>query len=79
MSGHINDGDLGTLKPVAPQQLRVGDAVLARVQGKKRELVVLHEILEIRENEFLMGARNGRLDGWISGTAILGLALETSP
>ena len=74
MSGRINDGDLVTLEPIALQQVRVGDVVLARVRGKKRELVVLHEVLEIQGDRFLIGARNGRVDGWVAGANILGRA-----
>lgn len=71
-----NDGDLVTLEPIAPQQLRVGDAALARVQGKRRELWVVHEVLEVRGAEFLIGARNGRVDGWVEGASIAGHVVE---
>lgn len=74
MSGRINNGDLVTLEPVALEHVRVGDVVLARVWGKRRELVVLHEVLENRGDEFLIGARNGRVDGWVCGAAIVGRA-----
>lgn len=72
MSGRIGDGDCVTLEPVAPQQVRVGDVVLARVQGKRRELLVLHEVLERRGEAFLIGARFGR----VNSAAILGLAVQ---
>ena len=63
MSGRIHDGELVALEPVAPEQVRVGDVVLTRVRGKRRELVVLHEVL-VRGDEFLIGAHSGRVDFW---------------
>ena len=47
MSGRIEDGQLVTLQPVLPGELNVQDIVLVRVPGKRRELVVLHQILEL--------------------------------
>ena len=76
MSGRVEDGDLVLLQPVAVQEVRAGDLVLVRVRGKRRELVVLHEVLGRRGDEFLIGARCGRVDGWVGGSAILGRAVE---
>ncbi len=72
MSGRIEDGQLVTLQPVLPGELNVQDIVLVRVPGKRRELVVLHQILELDGGRALIGAQNGRVDGWIEPSAIFG-------
>ncbi len=71
MTGLINDGDWVTLTPVE-SNLQVGDIVLAQVKGRHYTHFVLHMILECRENLFLIGSRQGRVDGWVPREAILG-------
>ncbi len=72
MQGLIEDGQLVWLEPAAPERWEVGDIVLVSVRGKKRELIVLHQILEIDGERALIGARNGRVDGWVELASILG-------
>ncbi len=72
MSGRIENGQLVTIEPIAHVELNIGDVVLARVQGKRRALVVLHQILERDGERVLIGAANGRVDGWIETSAIFG-------
>jgi len=76
MSGRIEDGQLVTLEPVALNTLNVCDIVLVRVEGKKREVVVLHQILELDGARLLIGAHNGRIDGWVEAGEIFGRAVR---
>lgn len=75
MSGRIEDNQLVQLEPVSSCQLQLGDIVLARVPGKNREIIVLHQILEREEERVLIGANNGRVDGWSETSAVLGRAI----
>ncbi len=69
MRGRIDDGSLVTLVPCLPDELAVGDVVLARVRGW---LLVLHQIVGIEPGRFLIGTTAGRSDGWVSSTDIIG-------
>ena len=72
MSGWIEDGQLVWLQPLVSEDPEVGEIVLARVRGKKRGVVVLHQIIAVDERGFLIGACNGRVDGWVDRSALLG-------
>lgn len=77
MSGRIEDGQLVHLEPLASEDPLVGEVVLARVRGKKRDIVVLHQIIEIDCGRFLISAYNGRVDGWIDRSSLLGRVQRT--
>ena len=72
MSGRIENGDLVTLEPTRGKQLAIGDIVLARVRPK---ILVLHQILEIQSNQYLIGTST-REDGWVSEGDIIGIVEE---
>ncbi len=74
MTGRITDGDLVTLEPLLSRQLAPGDIVLVRVPGKRFSHVVLHLILGVEENKFLIGSHQGRVDGWVVHADIYGIA-----
>ncbi|MEZ6142757.1 MAG: S24/S26 family peptidase [Zavarzinella sp.] len=63
MRGRIDDGSLVTLAPCLPDELVVGDVVLARVRGW---LLVLHLVVSIERDRFQIGTAAGRSDGWVS-------------
>jgi hypothetical protein len=69
LAGRVEDGALVTLEPCRPEQLAVGDIVLARVRGR---ILVLHQILDRGPHGFLIGNTAGRADGWVSVTAVFG-------
>ncbi|RYG54958.1 hypothetical protein EON80_31320 [bacterium] len=72
MSGRIEDGQCVWLEPLVPERLQLDDVVLVAIQGKKREVVVLHQVIELDGERCLIGARNGQVDGWVAIASILG-------
>ena len=73
MTGRINDGDLVTLAPCRTEELAVGGIVLVRIQGKRFAHVVLHGILSVEGERFLIGSHQGRVDGWVDQGDIYGV------
>ncbi len=72
MTGKVNDGDLVTLQPCAPEQLKVGDIVLVRVKGH----IYLHLIKAIDQKRFLIGNNRGGINGRVGPHAIYGRAVS---
>lgn len=72
MTGKVNDGDLVTLQPCSPEQVRVGDIVLVQVKGN----VYLHLIRAIENRRFLIGNNRGGMNGWVGSHAIYGRAIQ---
>jgi hypothetical protein len=68
MSGKIESGQLCTVAPVDPAILAVGDIVLCKVNGRE----YLHLIKAVRGPRFQIGNNRGRVNGWVSATAIFG-------
>ena len=72
MAGLISSGDTVTLAPCDPASLSVGAIVLVQIQGRRYSHIVLHRVTEIQDNKFLIGANNGRIDGWVGPEDIFG-------
>jgi hypothetical protein len=72
MQGKIESGQLCTVQPVDPTTLEVGDVVLCKVKGRD----FLHLITAIRGAQFQIGNNKGRVNGWVSATAIFGHCSE---
>lgn len=76
MKGKVNHRDLVTLAPCNPDDLAVDDVVLVRVKGN----VYLHLIKAIKQvndqKRFLIGNNRGGINGWVSGSAIYGIATQ---
>ena len=68
MSGKIESGQLCTVEPVDPTTLEVGDIVLCKVNGYQ----YLHLIKAIQGSRFQIGNNRGRINGWVSQSAIYG-------
>ena len=67
MTGKINSGQLVTLVNIDPQELKVGD--IALVKWKKQ--FILHLIVDMNNDQFLMGNNLGKINGWVEkGAAI---------
>ena len=79
MSGYIEDGELVTIEPREASELQSGDVVLAQIQGKNFAHIVLHQILEREGEQFLIGSKQGRVDGWIEAEKIFGVATKIEP
>jgi hypothetical protein len=75
MRGKVNDGDRVTLAPCNPDDLRVGDIVLVRVNGH----VYLHLIKAIDRGRFLIGNNRGSTNGWVGPNGIYGKAVAIEP
>jgi hypothetical protein len=75
MRGRIESSQLVTLAPVDPVRFQVDNVVL--VQGKGNHL--LHRVKEINGDEYLIGNNLGKVNGWVSASAIRGkvVAVET--
>ena len=67
MKGKIESGQLCTVVP-APEELKVGDVVLCKVNGKQ----YLHLIKAIQGERFQIGNNRGRINGWVSRNSIYG-------
>lgn len=76
MQGRIEDGELVTLEPCQIATLEAGDIVLAQIQGKSYSHLVLHQILQCENGQFLVGSHQGRIDGWIGPDKIFGKATK---
>lgn len=72
MRGKVNDGDLVTLEPVAPEALAVGDIVLVRVHGRD----YLHLVKAIDNGRFQIGNNRGGINGWVGPNGIYGKAIK---
>ena len=68
MAGKIESGQLCTVKPVNPDDLKVGDIVLCKVNGTQ----YLHLVKAIQGERFQIGNNKGRINGWIGSGAIYG-------
>ena len=68
MTGKIESGQLCTVEPAAPETIQVGDIVLCKVHGSE----YLHLVKAIQGKRFLIGNNKGRINGWITATAIYG-------
>tara|TARA_Y100000310_G_scaffold233623_1_gene236506 strand:- start:208 stop:507 length:300 start_codon:yes stop_codon:yes gene_type:complete len=60
MSPLIRSGDLVTVEPVRPDDIRKGDIVLCSV-GRSH---FLHLVKAIRGGQFMIGNNKGRINGW---------------
>jgi hypothetical protein len=68
MRGRIESGQLVTLAPVDPSEVRVDDVVLVEWRGN----FLLHLIKEIQGDQFLIGNNLGKINGWINASAVIG-------
>ena len=72
MSGKIESGDLCTVTPVDTADLRVGDIVLCKVNGRE----YLHLIKAVQGARFQIGNNRGRINGWVTAGAIFGRCVK---
>ncbi len=68
MRGRIESGQLVTLAPIDPADVRVDDVVLVEWRGN----VLLHLVKQIEGDRLLIGNNLGKVNGWVSGNAVLG-------
>ncbi|BDI33306.1 hypothetical protein CCAX7_53570 [Capsulimonas corticalis] len=75
MTGLIASGETVTLNPCDTSQLTINDIVLVQIQGRRYTHIVLHMVKAIEDGKFLIGANNGRIDGWVYPNDIFGQAI----
>jgi phage repressor protein C with HTH and peptisase S24 domain len=68
MSPKIESGQLCTVEPVDPVDVRVGDIVLCKVRGSE----YLHLVKAIQGQRFQIGNNRGHVNGWIGPSSIFG-------
>jgi hypothetical protein len=71
MRGRIESGQLVTLAPVGPGEVRVDDVVLVEWKGN----YLLHLVKEIQGEQVLIGNNLGKVNGWVAASAIRGKAV----
>lgn len=68
MSTRIESGQLCTVEPVNPSDLRAGEIVLCKVRGTD----YLHFVKAIQDGRFQIGNNRGHINGWIGANSIFG-------
>ena len=76
MRGKISSGQLCTIEPANPVEIKTGDVVLCRVKGND----YLHLVKGIRgqgvKRKFLIGNNKGKTNGWTSANHVFGKLIE---
>jgi hypothetical protein len=68
MRGRIESGQLVTLAPVDPAEVRAGDVVLVEWRGN----FLLHLVKEVQDGQLLIGNNLGKVNGWVPASAVVG-------
>jgi SOS-response transcriptional repressor LexA len=68
MSGKIESGQLVTVSPVEPKEVRTGDVVLCKVHGRE----FLHLVKAVKDSRFQIGNNRGHVNGWCSAAQVFG-------
>jgi hypothetical protein len=69
MRGRIEIGQHVTITPIDPHAVAVGDIVFVRW---KRTNYMMHVILAIQNDQFLIGNNVGKINGWVPGADVIG-------
>ncbi len=64
----IESGQLVTLAPVEPSDVRVDDVVLVEWRGN----FLLHLVKEAQADQLLIGNNIGKVNGWVPVSAVVG-------
>lgn len=72
MKGKVNDGDLVTIAPCDPAELKADDIVLVKVRGRD----YLHLVKAINGGRFQIGNNRGHINGWVGANCIYGKAIR---
>jgi hypothetical protein len=68
MRGRIESGQLVTLTPVHPSDVRTDEVVLVEWRGN----FLLHLVKEIQGERLLIGNNLGKVNGWVLASAVIG-------
>ena len=69
MRGRIESGQLVSIAPAVPDDVRVDDVVFIRWKGN----YILHIVKEIGDEGFLIGNNVGKINGWAARDDVLGV------
>ena len=72
MVGKISSGQLCTVTPIEPKDVKVGDILLCKVNGRQ----FLHLVKAIQGPRFQIGNNKGFINGWITGSGIYGICTK---
>ncbi len=75
MSPRVESGQLCTVEPVKPDDVRVNDVVLCKVGGAQ----YLHFVKAIDGQRYQIGNNRGHINGWVGGNAIFGRLVKVEP
>ena len=68
MQGKVESGQLCTVEPVVPSNLKIGDIVLCKANGRQ----YLHLVKAIQGKRFQIENNCGRINGWVGENNIYG-------
>jgi hypothetical protein len=69
MVGRIASGQLCTVTPVDPANVKVDDIVLCKVNGSE----YLHIVKAIQGPRYQIGNNRGHINGWVTGSSLFGV------
>lgn len=78
MSGRVEDGQVVTLIPCNPKDLKVDDIVLVRIKGSTYLHLIkdIHTLDSKSKSRYKIGNNRGGINGWVGGDAIYGQATQ---
>ena len=74
MRGRIESGQLVTISPVEPHEVRVDDVVFVKWKGN----YILHLVKDIQGDNILIGNNLGKENGWATRDDVCGKVTEVS-
>jgi len=72
MRGRIESGQLVTLAPVKPSDIRVDDVVLVEWRGN----FLLHLVKDVEGDQLLIGNNLGKVNGYVPSSAAIGKVIS---
>lgn len=75
MTPRIRSGQLCTVAPVNPTEIKKGDVVLCKVRGSE----YLHLVSAVQDGRFQISNNHGHVNGWITGKNIHGILISVEP
>ena len=76
MTPKIRSRQLCTIAPIRPDEVRVGDAVLVELPGRRR---YLHLVKSATSDRVLIGNNHGRINGWARRDKVYGKLVRVDP
>jgi hypothetical protein len=68
----VKNGETVKITPYNGRLLKTSDIVLVRMNSK----FLTHQVLEAKDDKFLIGNAKGKSDGWVTADAILGIIIQ---